>query len=546
MMRFPLAPRLAAIAALLALPAAGQLSGTGSEMFVENDIGVYGPLAEDEFGASLAAGDFNGDGADDLATGVPHDDNSSGNPRPNSGIVIIRYGNRPNGLANGVTTAIISQAGGGSPDPPEEGDSLGHALAAGDFDGDGYDDLAVGIPWDRAGEKGSVQVHYGNVGGLALSPGQWFHQDSPGIGDTGETRDTFGFALAVGDFDHDGYDDLAIGVPTEDVPLGMAGEVDNGGMVQTLYGSALGLDASRSQTFHQNVPGMDGDVESQDLFGWALAAGDFDGDLHDDLAIGVRGENDHAGGVQFLYGGATGLGVTGNELWTQNDPGMPPDDEEQFDDFGSSLAAGDFNGDSFDDVAAAAPGENLPIVGGEALDAGAVQIFRGSASGLVPTVLWTEDSLDVPGVVGQLHQFGFALAAGDFARDGTADLAIGVPGQNAGHGPLEGWVVVLPGRAVAGGLTGQGSVAWRQGVAGLPGPGEQGDEFGSALTAADFDGNGFADLAIGAPRESTIFTGDGAEWAIYGTWPPLPFADGFETGNTNKWAGKYPCGGPCA
>jgi hypothetical protein len=526
-----------------AAPAAAQLSGVGADVFVEDDIGFYGPLDNDNFGVVLASGDFDGDGADDLATGVPQDDNASGNYQ-DAGIVIIRYGVVGGGLAHNVSFDVLSQFNGGSPNPVEAFDFFGGALATGDFNGDGYDDLAVGVVGDPPKDGGgAVQIHYGAAGGLDLSGSQRFHQDTPGIGDASEDDDNFGSSLAAGDFDNDGYDDLAIGVPYEDVTVTF-GEVDNAGMVQTLYGSGVGLSTSRSQTFDQGTAGMADSPEGGDQFGKALTAGDFNGDGRDDLAVGVPGENSFAGAVQILYGSAPGLTTTGNELWTQDSPGVP-DSDEDYDEFGHSLAAGDFGGDSFDDLAVSVPFEDVTTPSGEVLNAGAVVVFRGSGAGMFPHTYWTQERPDVPGVATVNNDFGIGLAAGDFARDGAVDFAVGIDGEDVGHGPREGVVVVLHGHQ-GHVLTANPNEVWRQGFAGLPGVGEQGDQFGWEVATGDFDGNGFDDLAIGAPRESTVAFGNGAEWVIYGTWPPLPFADGFETGNTSRWSTKYPCGGPCS
>ena len=86
----------------------------------------------------------------------------------------------------------------------------------------------------------------------------------------------------MGDFDDDGFDDLAIGVIGDRV-----GPVNNAGTVNALYGSSAGLTTAGSQLWHQNIAGVRGEATSGDLFGNALAVGDFDGDGFDDLAIGA-------------------------------------------------------------------------------------------------------------------------------------------------------------------------------------------------------------------------------------------------------------------
>jgi hypothetical protein len=141
-----------------------------------------------------------------------------------------------------------------------------------DFNGDGYADLAIGVPNESIGDHdnaGAVQVLFGTAGGLqANSPNdQMWHQHIPGVRDIAETNDGFGVAVAAGDFNNDGYFDLAIAVASEtlgDIPASA---------VQILYGSSAGLQAisPNDQFWHQDSPGVQGDSETPDLFGYSLA-----------------------------------------------------------------------------------------------------------------------------------------------------------------------------------------------------------------------------------------------------------------------------------
>ena len=143
-----------------------------------------------------------------------------------------------------------------------------------DFNHDGFADLAVGVPHDRIGGvffAGAVNVFYGSADGLSSTGSRYFSQNTPGVGSTAEVPDSFGSALAAGDFDHDGYADLAVGVPNEGV-----GDIPIAGAVNVLYGSAGGLTAVGSQYFTQSSPGVGSSAEDHDFFGSALAAGDFD------------------------------------------------------------------------------------------------------------------------------------------------------------------------------------------------------------------------------------------------------------------------------
>ncbi len=122
-----------------------------------------------------------------------------------------------------------------------------------DYNGDGFADLAVGVPDEDIGgvaSAGAIHVIYGGPGGLSAAGDQVFHQDSDGMNDTAENSDFFGDALGSGDFDGYGFDDLAIGVSGEETGFGFG----NQGEVQIVYGTATGLTSSGDQVFHQDTP----------------------------------------------------------------------------------------------------------------------------------------------------------------------------------------------------------------------------------------------------------------------------------------------------
>jgi FG-GAP repeat len=313
------------------------------------------------------------------------------------------------------------------------------------------------------------------------------------------------------DFNGDGAADLAIGAP---------GENNEAGVVHVLYGSPGGLTASGSQLWSQDSPGIAGVAEAGDLFGFALAAGDFNGDSRADLAIGTPGENNGVGVVHALYGSPTGLIATGSQLWSQDTPGITGI-AETGDSFGEALTAGDFNGDSRADLAVGVPGENRL--------AGVAQVLYGSPTGLTAagSQLWSQDSPGIAGLAEADDQFGSALTGGDFNGDGRADLAIGALGENN----FAGVVHALYGTA-ASGLTASGSQLWSQDSPGIAGVAEPFDGFGSALAAGDFNGDGRADLAIGALGENN---GAGVVHALYGT-----AASGLTASGSQLWSQDSP------
>jgi hypothetical protein len=514
------------------------LSSVGAQRFSNEDLLVFIPESGDRFAWSLATGDFNGDGADDLASGVPYDD---GFGVPDSGLVIVRYGIPGSSLETGLADNALSQFFGGSPDPDEEGDLFGWALVACDFNGDGFDDLAVGILGEDVSgvaDAGAVQIHYGAAAGLDGAGDEFYTQASEGMVGDIEENDSFGSALACGDFNADGFADLVIGVPHEDIG-GFPGAI-GAGMINMVPGSAVGLDSAASTALDQDSPGMDGGSEVLDWFGAELASGDFNGDEFADLAIGVTQENfgsgEH-GAVHIVYGGTSGLTAAGNFLFSETLFGGTPAGGDAF---GGALATGDFDGDGYDDLAIGVPYKNHPPVGGvEQPDTGAIGEVFGSAAGLSATNshFWYEEDLSGLHASEPHDLFGYALAAGDFDRDGVDDLAVGQPWESVGQALRHGSTTVISGSPGVGLFLARNRTL-EAGFEGVPGEADEWlCEFGTSLAVGDFNGNGHSDLAIGSPWENDFgLTDIGSLTVLLGGL----FADGFETASTSYWSPVMP------
>jgi hypothetical protein len=452
----------------------------------ERDTGTTSERG-DGMGTALATGDFDGDGLDDLAIGIAHEDDRA----TDDGNVIVLYGARD---ARGTRTERLAQEAGAA----EAGDRFGAALAAGDFDGDGVDDLAVGVAGedDRAADDGNVVVFRGGPGGLLVATPERLRQQGAAAAEAG---DRFGAALAAGDFNGDGVDDLAVGVPGEDDRA-----ADDGNVI-VLYGRASGLGAAASVRLEQQTTGAGATGEAGDGFGTTLAAGDFDGDGIRDLAVGVPAEDARAvddGLAIVFYGSAAGLLPARCERLGQQTPGVGALGESG-DGFAAVLAAADFDADGVDDLAVGIPGEDE-----RAVDDGSVIVFSGSPLGLVPVAVQRLAPAAAPAGA----RFGAALAAGDIDGDGRTDLAVGLPGDDAAAAD-EGTVVVFPGSGT--GLVTSASFPLSQRAAG--GLAEAGDGFATSLAFGDFDADGAADLAIGAPGEDVAGAADaGAVYVVNG------------------------------
>ncbi len=396
--------------------------GISSEIFPDNA----------SLGQSLAWGDFNGDTIGDLAIGAPNmtvKDDGAFFADSEAGQVWILFGSLNNGLVRSGSQ-IVTQIGNLSLfglTGPRTGWHNGASLAGGDFNGDGVSDLVVGAPDASTGgksENGLATVFPGVAGeGLDWGRGNFFGAGAVGV--VGQSGDEFGSSFAAGDFDNDGLDDLAIGVPEQPGrrTVNADGSVTDrdlaAGAVHVMFGdSRIMLTSSGSQSFNQNVLFGTG-REAGDRFGYALAAGDFNGDTITDLAIGVPRE-DLAGGadageVNVIYG-ATGFGLSSaNSPVPQRLGDVSAQAGAQF---GRSLSAWNFGRNQrvvlppfnliitirTSDLAVGVPFKDIA---GKA-DAGAMHVFYGTGTGLTFTgeQEWTKDTAGVPGTTSAGDFFG--------------------------------------------------------------------------------------------------------------------------------------------
>lgn len=520
---------LLAAVLLAVVPWAGGLEAQVWEVGEQGIELPGGSQASAEFGRSVASGDFNGDGLRDLAVGSP---SWSDGAEVGAGRVDIYYG-----TSSGLTQTALFLEG------DLAGQALGQALAAGDFDGDDVDELAIGAPgFDVGAFPGAGRVFILDFeAGMEIT---FWDQEVAGVPGFAEDDDHFGYALSSGDFDNDQHEDLAVGIPFEDALL------DNSGALTVLYGSTTGLTATGSQLVMQT------DVISPEragaLFGATLAAGNFDADFgHWDLAVGYPGfpidTVAGAGGVAVLFGGNGGLALGGLQQFDHADFGGVVEED---DGFGWALAAADLNRTgacwvSFacrTDLAIGVPGQDI----GAESEAGQIVIAFGGTGGIQVAGAQLFDQGDLSPLASNPEagdRFGMVLQAEYFHGrnlDGPGpeisadDLVIGVPfeqwGSTAGQG-----IVHL----VFGGPSGlnSGEGQYRLAAPGLSSaPAAVNDYFGLGLALGDFDGDDWVDLAVGVPGRDAGSNNAGMVQVLYGAL----FADGFESAATLNWSSSVP------
>ena len=411
---------------------------------------IYGVDAGDHLGYSIASGDVDGDGYGDVLIGAPDASTITGAV---SGEIWIVYG-RSGGLPAVVDlaappvgvrfTAVVGHG---------DSDRLGYAVAAADFNGDGFDDVIGGAPdadgvGDGRANSGEVRVVLGDP----TMPGLIIPSSGTVLAIFGvEAGDRLGLSLATGDLNGDGFEELVAGSNGR----GPGNLRFGAGEAWVLYGAptapTIDIDLAFPYVPTTVIYGADA---GDGLSGYDLSAGDFDGDGLVDLALAAAGgdgpgnSRTDAGEAWVIYGQS---GILSAFIDLADAPpgttiiyGADPSDSL------GAVAAGDLDGDGFDELAVGSAFGDGPANG--RADAGESWTMQGTASGLPQVIDLANPPFETLVVHGAdaVDASGWSLAFGDFDRDGLSDLAIGAlfgDGQN-GSLPNSGEVAVVRGRPV--------------------------------------------------------------------------------------------------
>lgn len=450
---------------------------------------LNGVAASDFSGISVSgAGDFNGDGFDDVLIGASRADQ----PVYDAGAAYLVFG-KAGGFDPAFELSSLDGSNGFKIRGPNSvlGQFGFSASGAGDVNGDGFDDIIIGLPRNTQAGQGAAVVIFGSGSAMGAEFDLATLNGSNGFKVTGTAADgEFGRAVSgAGDVNGDGLDDVIIGAYRAQTGAGGAGYV--------VFGRASGFNASLSVSTLNGANGfaINGAMGSDNL-GFAVSgAGDFNGDGIGDVIIGspnMFSTGSPTGASYVIYGKTTGFSATVNAGALDGSNGFKLSGVAALDQTGSSVSsAGDLNGDGFDDIVIGAFRADPKGAG-----SGTSYVVFGGAGGFSADFqlasLDGSNGFRIDGAGAGDNAGRSVSRAGDINGDGLDDLLIGAYGN-----PGAAYLIF----GSASGFGPQFDLAAFDKSDGLRIVRVNiGDGAGRSVSGAgDVNGDGFDDLIIGAP-----------------------------------------------
>ena len=511
------------LSALLVAGIAPQARALDIDLRTNAGFTVYGADVFDASGRAVAMADLDGDGYNDIIIGSIGTD-GLGNVKANSGSVDIIWGDTRANL--GASKDLVSQSD-VHIDGADTGDQTGTFVVAGDFDGDGRADLAIGAalgdgPGNIRLDCGDVYIFYGRARAAWTGLNSVTQRDVVVYG--ADPGDNSGISLAVGDVDADGLKDLLIGGSSMDGP---ANGKNAAGGVHLLWG---GPRPEGGAVDLGSVVLIDG-ADAGDLAGRSLACGDLDGDGFGDIMIGVPngggpGNIRAQGGEVAVIWGRSKLAM-GEHKDLATDTDMVVYGADAGDNAGTSVAVADYDGDGFGDLVV---GEPLgDAVSNTKINAGEVYLIYGKVRGS-----WPASTDLLAGIVGIGKGFvgtetgdllGNCVIGGDMDGDGKGEVVLDatLADGNANARLSCGEIYLFFGglRTSTPDMINNVTTALNVRVIGA----ESGDRAGSIMSMGDLDFDGRKDLAMGVPGSDSFAqtrTDAGEVVILYGFGQSVP------------------------